>query len=129
MASTELREGESLLEGKVCSRCGEWKPFKAFRKDKERSDGLTTRCRSCIKTWSVKQASSRRLRTSTSDLNLNATQQALAWLIERHRGEFDELVFMAEEDRYTDSVTLGTTQGSQWIGDALDAHRTFGVGG
>ena len=37
------------VEGKTCSKCGEWKEFDNFNKDKNRKDGFKSSCKECIK--------------------------------------------------------------------------------
>ena len=39
-----LRDG---IEGKECSKCGQWKPLKEFQKNRSHRDGLAYHCREC----------------------------------------------------------------------------------
>ena len=35
------------VEGKVCTKCGEWKPLSEFGKDNRASDSLNCHCEPC----------------------------------------------------------------------------------
>jgi hypothetical protein len=35
------------MEGKTCTKCGEWKPFKEYYKRKDRKDGFRSECKVC----------------------------------------------------------------------------------
>jgi hypothetical protein len=39
------------VSGKICTKCGEWKPFSEFSKDKKMKDGLNVWCRSCASVY------------------------------------------------------------------------------
>lgn len=36
-----------LVDGKVCSRCGEWKPLDGFQRNKTKPNGIESSCREC----------------------------------------------------------------------------------
>lgn len=46
MANHSFRDG---IEGKVCTKCGEWKPLEDFYRHNSACDKLTCRCKQCIR--------------------------------------------------------------------------------
>jgi 5-methylcytosine-specific restriction endonuclease McrA len=38
-----------MEQGKTCTKCGEWKPFEGFSKDKNKKYGLASHCKECVK--------------------------------------------------------------------------------
>ena len=39
------------MEGKICTKCGVWKPLEEFNKNKTRKDGRQYECRECTKEY------------------------------------------------------------------------------
>jgi 5-methylcytosine-specific restriction endonuclease McrA len=42
---------EAMTQGKTCTKCGEWKPFEGFHKNKASKDGFLVRCKECTKQY------------------------------------------------------------------------------
>jgi len=40
-------QDSTLFDGKTCSKCGSWKPFAEYHKDKYKPDGYTSGCKIC----------------------------------------------------------------------------------
>ena len=39
------------IEGKVCSKCGKWKPLEEYHKDVTKKDGRASQCKECKKEY------------------------------------------------------------------------------
>lgn len=44
------------MEGKTCTKCGEWKVFGDFKKDKSKRDGYYSSCKACVKKYRQENA-------------------------------------------------------------------------
>ena len=44
-------------QGKVCTKCGVWKPLEEFNKDKTHKDGRRSDCKECQKEYRAKNNS------------------------------------------------------------------------
>jgi 5-methylcytosine-specific restriction endonuclease McrA len=47
---------EEMEQGKTCAKCGEWKPFEGFHKNKRMKDGLNQYCKKCRKQYHQEKA-------------------------------------------------------------------------
>lgn len=43
------------MEGKVCSKCGVWKPLEEYHKNRTKQDGRRSRCKECENKTSIRR--------------------------------------------------------------------------
>lgn len=81
-------------DGKICTKCGVWKSFQHFHKDRTQKDGFKKICRPC-RSGVQKQYRIERTqpdKTEYDRLVSKARQLALKRLVENHFQEFSGLV-------------------------------------
>lgn len=105
----------------TCTKCGETKPFDQFDKDSSKKSGYRSQCRPCRRsterkrthkaTPASKQLSPAELRRQQA--RQEAHRQAILRLIDRHRTEFDRLVY--SEQVKAGVINLNEVPRENWV--------------
>lgn len=89
----------STEEGKVCSgKCGQFKPYSEFHKDRTQKDGYKKICKPCRSEVQKEYRSSKTDQNDEAQLQSEARRMALKRLVDIHKREYLVLLEKAKNE-------------------------------